>query len=38
MDARGIDVYVTAREIGFKIETLDLKQYTGNYFGLVLPR
>lgn len=36
MEACGIDVFTTARNNGFKIETLDSTRCRANYFGLVL--
>jgi predicted metal-binding protein len=36
MEACGIDVFTTARNNGFKIETLDSARCKANYFGLVL--
>lgn len=36
MEACGIDVYTTARNNGFKIETLENTKCIGDYFGLVL--
>jgi len=36
MEACGIDVFATARNNGFIIETLDSIRCKGNYFGLVL--
>jgi len=36
MEACGIDVYATARNNGFVIETLDSLKCKGNYFGLLL--
>jgi hypothetical protein len=36
MEAFGIDVFVTARDNGHAIDTLDSAGCKGNYFGLVL--
>ena len=36
MEACGIDVYSTARNNGFSIETLDSSRCKANYFGIVL--
>ncbi len=36
MESCGIDVFTTARNNGFTIETLDSRKCKGNYFGLVL--